>query len=131
MSHNIILANVKFTDLTMLGNVVTELSKGLAELKLNQKTFRTYRGQDGSCDHMIQMPGRHDIGLKANSGGFSPVFDPYTMDPVFKGGTNFIGKLQQEVVLRQAEYEAAQNGYSTERVSGANGDVTLEIAVPA
>lgn len=130
MSHNITLKGVKFTDMSLLGQVVTDLSKGQASLDMTAKAFRTYIGQPTGCDAAIKLPGKHDIGLKADGeDGFMPVFDPYNMTPVFKAqnGRSYIGELQREYGLRQAEYEAAQNGYSTERVTGEKGVITLEL----
>lgn len=131
MSHNITLSSVRFTDLDLLGSIVNDLSGGKAVLDKNAKNFRTFAGQATNCDAAIKMPGRHDVGLKLNADGksYSPVFDPYRMDPVFKhdGATNYIGKLAQEYALQEAEYQAAQMGAATTRVPGARGQVTLEI----
>ena len=131
MSHNITLSHVKFTDLDMLGQIVSSMSDGRAKLDKTAKTFRTFAGQPTGCDAAIKMPGRHDVGLKLNADGktYSPVFDPYAMDPIFKhaGATNYIGKLAQEYALQEAEYQAAQMGATTQRVEGQKGAVTLEI----
>lgn len=129
MSHNITLAGVKLTDMNMLDNAVTQLSNGRARLDMDAKSFRTWPGQPTHCDAKIAMPGRHDIGLKKNSdGSYTPVFDPYRMDDVFNaGGKNKIGGLLREIGMQQAEYEAAQSGYSTERVPGENGVITLSL----
>jgi hypothetical protein len=137
VSHNIILTGVRYDDLRLLGEVVNDLSAGQAKLMRNQKTFRTYPGQPTQCDHCIAMPGRHDIGLKRNSeGSYDMIFDPYGMSNVFqaKGGAyvygeSAIGAIAQEYVLRAAEIRAAQQGYSTQRIPGKDGNVSLEIAV--
>lgn len=135
MSHNIILSGVRYDDLQLLSDVVRDLSKGQASFKRNQKTFRTFPGQPTDCDHCIEMPGRHDIGLKRNAqGSYDMVFDPYGMDRVFQAqggdyiyGETAIGALAQEYVLRAAEIRAAQQGYTTQRIPGKNGNVSLEI----
>lgn len=131
MSHNITLKGVNFKDLTMLGNVVSDLSNGQASLTKEASTFRTYRGQPNKCNARINLPGPHDIGLTQNqNGSYTPVFDPYQMSRVFAHPAHPgspIGLLQQEYALREAEYEAAQQGYSSERIEGDNGMVTLEI----
>lgn len=128
MSHNITLKGVRFSDTQTLGNVVNDLSKGEATLDTNAKSFRTFPGQPTNCDACIKMPGAHDIGLKLNAdGSYTPVFDPYAMDRVFATRESPIGELQREYGMRKAEYEAAQNGFTTQRVPGKNGVVTLEL----
>ena len=131
MSHNITMAGVKFTDMGLLGSIVTQLSNGQANLDMTATSFRTYVGQPTGCDAAIRMPGKHDVGLKKNGdASYSPVFDPYDMQPVFRaqGGSSMIGELQREYGLQMAEYEAAQNGYTTERVSNdKTGVVSLEL----
>lgn len=130
MSHNISMTNVLFKDMATLGAIVKEMSGGKATLDMSAKSFRTFAGQPTDCDAAIKMPGKHDIGLKNNGkGAHTPVFDPYDMDPIFKaqGGRSYIGALAREYALQEAEYEAAQQGYTTERVEGAKGVITLEI----
>lgn len=130
MSHNITLAGVRFTDTAMLANVVRDVSNGQASLDMTATSFRTYMGQPTGCDAKIAMPGKHDIGLKKNAdASYTPVFDPYAMTPVFRApnGRSMIGELQREYGLRQAEYEAAQSGFTTERITNTKtGVVTLE-----
>jgi hypothetical protein len=124
------MSGVKFTDLAMLGSIVHELSNGQARLDETAKRFRTFPGQPDKCDAAITLPGRHDVGLIKNSEGeYNPVFDPYAMDPVFKGlhSKTYIGKLAQEYTLQTAEYEAAQRGFTSERVEGEKGTVILEL----
>lgn len=124
------MTGVKFKDMSLLGTVVKELSSGAASLDMNARTFRTYPGQPNKCDATIKMPGRHDVGLtKQADGSYSPLFDPYGMDNVFTlpMGNNRIGAIQREYAMREAEYQAAQNGYTTQRVEGKNGTMTLEI----
>lgn len=131
MSHNITLNGVKFTDMTLLGNIVTQLSNGAAKLDMTATHFRTYAGQPTGCNGKIALPGKHDIGLQKNSdASYSPVFDPYNMTPVFQaeGGYSYIGALQREYGLQQAEYEAAQNGYASERVPGPKNTIILELS---
>lgn len=137
MSHNIVLTGVRYDDLRLLGEVVNDLSNGQAKLMRNQKTFRTYPGQPTDCEHCITMPGRHDIGLRRNKeGSYDMIFDPYDMNRVFQakggnvyGGEAAIGALAQEYVLRAAEIRASQQGYTTTRIPGKNGNISLEIAV--
>lgn len=131
MSHNITLSGVKFTDMSLLGEIVRDLSKGQAHLDMRATIFRTYAGQPNKCDAAIKLPGKHDIGLKKNAdASYTPVFDPYDMMPVFRAdkGFSMIGELQREYGLQQAEYEAAQNGFSTERVTDhKTGTIVLEL----
>lgn len=130
MSHNITLKGVSFKDTALLGNIVKSMSEGRATLDLGAKTFRTYAGQPNKCDAAIKMAGKHDIGLiRQPDGGYQPLFDPYDMDPMFKAdkGQSYIGKLQREYALQEAEYEAAQNNFSTTRVEQPNGVITLEL----
>ncbi len=129
MSHNITLKDVVFNDLGLLSQVIADLGKGRATLVNPATNFRTYHGQPTQCDAKIELPGPHDIGLKKGPKGFSPVFDPYNMTPVFRadGGRSMIGELSREYGLRKAEYEAAQNGMDTERVKGPRGVVSLKI----
>ena len=134
MSHNIVLSNVRYDDLRLLGDVVRDLSKGEASLVMHRKSFRTYPGQPTDCDHCIAMPGAHDIGLRRNKGGsYDMIFDPYNMSRVFFAqGTvsnyaaqSFVGALAQEYLLRAAEIKAAQSGFSTQRIANKNGAVSL------
>jgi len=129
MSHNITLSGVKFNDMNLLGNIVQQLSNGSAMLDMQAKNFRTYAGQPTGCDAAIKMAGRHDIGLKNENGAYVPVFDPYDMADTFmcKDSRQPIGALTREYTLQQAEYEAAQNGMTTNRIPGKNGVVTLEV----
>jgi len=133
MSHNVTMSGVKIKDLNAFGQVVRDLSKGEAKLVNPASNFRTYRGQDTTCDAKIEMPGKHDVGLKKNAdGSYTPVFDPYAMSPIFKNphgdsAKSYIGLLMQEYTLREAEYQAARNGYTPNRVQGANGVTTLEL----
>lgn len=137
MSHNIVLTGVRYDDLKLLADVVKDLSKGRAKFERNQTTFRTYPGQPTNCDHRITMPGSHDIGLRRNKeGSYDMIFDPFGMDRVFEAqggayvyGESAIGALAQEYVLRAAEIRAAQQGYTTQRIAGKNGNVSLEIMV--
>lgn len=133
MSHNIKLSGVKFTDLVALGNVVHDVSNGAARLDTTSKTFRTYRGQPNKCDATIVLPGHYDIGLhRAADGSYEPVMESaleYTGSVLGVRGAP-LGLVQQEFALREAEYEAAQRGYTASREQGANGRVTLRIGVP-
>lgn len=134
MSHNIKLSNVRFTDMGLLADVVKDVSGGRATLDMNAKTFRTYAGQPNVCDAAILMPGPHDIGLQKQGEAYTPVFDPYRMSDVLSvpGGVSKIGEAQREYALRVAEYEAAQNGMTTERLHNAQtGTITLEITEAA
>ncbi len=135
MSHNITLEGVRFTDLNLLDQIVKDVSGGRATLDREAKRFRTYRGQDPTCDAVIRMShGPHDVGLKLQGGAYVPVYDPMGLDRclVPKGYQGYergseIGGVAQEYVLREAEYEAAQRGYSANRVAGKNGAIVLEL----
>jgi hypothetical protein len=129
MSHNVTLAAIKLTDMALLGTIVSELSKGAASLDMTAKTFRTYPGQPTNCDARINMPGQHDIGLRKVGSHWSPVFDPYAMSNIFRkeGTSDPIGALTQEYTLREAEYTAAQQGMTSNRINGPRGLVTLEL----
>lgn len=133
MSHNVRLSGVKFTDLVSLGQVINEVSKGQARLDTEGKTFRTYYGQSDKCAANIVLPGRWDIGLTRNAAGH---YEPLLESALVYQGTVLgvsgspLGLVQQEYALREAEYEAAQRGYSTERIAGNAGKVTLRIGVP-
>lgn len=150
ISHNVNLRGVKIKDVTALGVAVGELAKEGAKitLDLNAKTFRTYRGQDNTCDGAIIMgSGYHDIGLKKQpDGSYQPVFDPYGFGQdlsVKSGAENFcplpntqyderqaqsmIGKLLQRYGVCVTERAAAQQGKSVQRSTGEKGVVTLTI----
>jgi len=130
MSHNIKLSGVKIRDLDVLATVAMEISGGKAVLDKSATKFRTYHGQPNQCQAAIVLPGKHDVGLiRNNDGSYSPMFDPYTMDTCLRGAfaTNHIGGLLQEYALREAEYEAAQRGMSSQRIEGEKGMVTLEL----
>lgn len=132
MSHNIKLSGVKFTDLVSLGQVVKDVSKGEATLDAEAKTFRTYRGQPNKCDAVIRLSGSYDIGLLKDKNGYSPVMESYLQHAGTVLGPRGapLGYVQQEFALREAEYEAAQRGYTASRENGPNGRITLRIGVP-
>lgn len=131
MSHNIRLSGVKFTDLKSLGQIVAHVSQGQASLEPQATTFRTYRGQDPSCNGRIVLPGPYDIGLKRVEGGYEPIMESALMVGTVLGPRGApLGLVQQEYALREAEYEAAQRGYTTERIAGDQGKITLRIGVP-
>lgn len=127
MSHNVKLTNVKFTDLNSLAAVISEVSQGKATLDVNQKTFRTYRGQSNVCDACIKLQGSYDIGLKLKDGYYEPIME----SALIYAGTDVgvrgapLGLVQQEYALREAEYEAAQRGFSTSREIHDDGRITL------
>lgn len=134
MSHNIRLSGVKFTDLVLLGDVVKEVSNGVAQLDAAAKTFRTYRGQPNKCDAAIKMPGLYDIGLlRSAEGDYVPNMESALLynNVLGDGNGNPLGLVQQEIALREGEYQAAQRGYTTERLAGDNGRKLLRIHVPA
>ena len=135
MSHNIRLSGVKFSDLALLGTVVEQVSGGKARLDTTAKTFRTYRGQSNKCDAAIIMPGMYDIGLlRAKDGNhYEPIMESaLAYNSVLGDGKgNGLGLVQQEFVLREAEYEAAQRGMTTERVTGERGRISLRMSLPA
>lgn len=134
MSHNVRLSGVKFTDLVSLGSIINDVSKGQATLDTTSKTFRTYFGQNDKCDAAIKLPGRWDIGLTRNADGH---YEPLLESALVHQGTVLgipgapLGLVQQEYALREAEYEAAQRGYTSERIPGDKGKITLRIGVPA
>lgn len=134
MSHNITLTNVRLKDMNLLGNIVKEMSNNTAALDMTATYFRTYKGQPTGCNGRITMPGKHDVGLKRNTdGSYTPVFDPYAMSDIFKApnGHNYIGGLLREYAMQEAEYEAAQRGFTSKRVPGDKGVVTLELNASA
>lgn len=132
MSHNIILKDVEYTDLTQLGKVVAQISNGACVLDRDAITFRTFPGQPDTCDAVIRMPGSYDIGLqKTVEGSYVPIADfSMMLNNPLAGGRHPMGRVQQEYALREAEYTAAQNGMSSTRISQKDGTVTLEL-VPA
>jgi hypothetical protein len=132
MSHNIKLSGVKFTDLVSLGQVIKDVSNGTATLKADDKTFRTYPGQSNNCDAAIVMPGHYDIGLLKGPNGYEPIMESaleYQGTVLGPRGAP-LGYVQQEFALREAEYEAAQRGYTASREQGPNGRISLRIGVP-
>lgn len=132
MSHNVRLSGVTFTDLVSLGEIVNTVSEGKAKLSTDIKAFRSYFGAS-PCDATITLPGQYDIGLtKTKAGAYDPILESYL---VRRGSCLGIpgaplGLVQQEYALREAEYEAAQHGYTSERLSGDKGKITLRIGVP-
>jgi len=132
MSHNIKLSGVKFTDLVSLGKVVADVSKGQASLDTTAKTFRTYRGQSNTCDACIKLPGNYDIGLIKEGNAYNPIMESYIQAAGSVLGPRGapLGFVQQEFALREAEYEAAQRGMTTERIPADGGRIILRIGVP-
>lgn len=129
MSHNIVLKDVKFTDLNELSRVIDQLTEGQCILIKDATKFRTFPGQSDRCDAAIRMPGDYDIGLQKRDGGYVPVADFSMMmrSNLLAGGGHPMGKVQQEYALREAEYTAAQNGMSATRLPQKDGTVTLEL----
>lgn len=133
MSHNITLSGVKIKDLDMLAEAAKNIAGNTVSLDKTATSFRTYPGQPTQCNARINMPGKHDIGLRRNGDGtYTPVYDPYGLNHIFRaeyqiGKEAYIGKLLQEYALLEAEYEAAQQGMTTSRVPAENGTVTLEL----
>lgn len=134
MSHTITLKGVRFTDTQMLGNIVRDLSKGTAEFIANAETYRTESGLSNKCDAMIKMPGRYDIGFsrekdKQGVSALTPHMSYYmqsnVLNNMFIAGGNPVGKISQEYALREAEYQAAQQGMTTRREEQRDGTVTL------
>jgi hypothetical protein len=133
VSHNIKLSGVKITDLGLLGDVIRSVSGGLCVLDTTTKTFRTYRGEDPSCDAVIKMPGMWDIGLRKQGDEYAAVMESALMHqktPLGVMGAP-LGLVQQEIALREGEYLAAQNGWTSERVVGEKGRITLSVEMPA
>jgi len=153
MSHNIALSGIIIRDLDLLAAVVKDLSKGRARLVKNQNTFRTYRGQDPSCDHAIVLSDlSYDIGIKRQKDGTFSLVADFSMiamqSPFLARGqdprsiytsTAFrsdydqayarmaTGALMQEYAIRVAEEQAAVLGRTTQRVEGKNGTIALEV----
>jgi hypothetical protein len=128
MSHNIVLKDVKFKDLSTLARAVAAVSNGQCVLDKNATRFRTYPGQPDTCDAVIKMPGNYDIGLRKQGDAYVPIADFSMMhysNPL-RGGDNHMGLVQQEYILQEAEYQAAQNGFTSTRIKN-GGRVTLEL----
>ncbi len=136
MSHNVTLDGVKITDLDLLNSAIKNLKIPEVSLDKTAKQFRTYDGQPTNCDAKINLPGKHDIGLRKGKDGYDIVFDPYQMTDTLRhpaleddySANAKISKLLQEYGLVQAEYEAAKRGMTSQRIKGENGHVALEIA---
>jgi hypothetical protein len=138
MSHNIIMDKVRIRNLTLLGQIAHELSKGAGKLNVNATTFVTYPGQPNKCDAAIEHTGgdgrinrNYGIGLvRQKDGAYTLVADPYGLPDYYANKQAYnqpLGKLLQEYTLREAEYQAAQMGYTSRRLAGDKGTVTLEL----
>jgi len=130
MSHNIKLSGVKFTDLSSLGVIVSDVSQGKAVLDVEGKSFRTYRGEDSRCDAVIRLLNdRYDIGLKKDGDHYVPIMESYlNYAGTCLGPRGYpLGLVQQEYALREAEYEAAQRSFETERVTLDDGKIMLRL----
>jgi len=142
--------------LGLLEAAVKTVSGGRAKFVKNQKTFRTYTGQDTACDHAIIIEGQpYDIGIKRNADGTFGLIADFTMmfntSPfkardqqltslysLYSSESSFntyeqnvsrfaTGALLQEYALMVAEEQAAILGRMTNRVAGKNGSIALEI----
>lgn len=140
MSHNVLIANVKITSLDALRRAISELQQqGINVSLLEQNRFRTYRGQDPTCDLCISLPdGRYDVGLKLQAdGSYVPVCDASGMP---QNGTGIscawqqgdvyasydrraIGKLMQHYAVCVAEDSLQLSGYVSTREIGADGNI--------
>jgi hypothetical protein len=128
MSHNIVLKDVKYTDLSQLAQIVASVSNGQCVLDKDAKRFRTWPGQPDQCDAVIKMPGKYDIGLQKQGNAYVPIADFSMMGVTpLRGGFHPMGKVQQEYALREAEYTAAQQGMTSSRIQQKDGTVTLEL----
>jgi hypothetical protein len=127
MSHNIVLRDVKFKDLSVLGKIVNNISNGQCQV-VKSDTFRTFMGQSDKCAAKIVMPGNYDIGLLKSKDGYTPVAD-FSMirENPLAGGYAPLGKVQQEYTLQEAEYKAAQSGMTASRNLQKDGTVILEL----
>lgn len=140
--------------MSLLEAAIKAVSGGRAKLVKNQKTFRTYTGQDTACDHAIVIEGQqYDIGIKRNTDGTFGLVADFTMmsqtSPfkargqqlmsLYSPGRSFdtygqdvarfaTGALLQEYALIVAEEQAAILGRTANRVTGKNGAIALEIS---
>lgn len=141
MSHNVLIDNVKITNITALEMAIRELVKEGAKVNLNKdrKTFRTWEGQPNKCDMVLELPGEQfDIGLvKQKDGSYMPAFD-HMLDRNHAGiscqwspgdkverdrGT--IGKLMQRYSVCAVEHEMALAGHSCTRSQGKDGEIEV------
>jgi len=151
MSHNVTISDIKISDINALETAISNLQNQGIDITLETGTLYVgYAGREESgYTHVIKMgDSRYDIGLKADAeGNFIPVFDPWGGDVNRVVGLNptefneaelhnvcnisdpkvHIGKLMQEYGLCKAEYEAAIQGYSSQRIPGEGGQQQLVV----
>jgi hypothetical protein len=141
MSHNVLISNVKITNLDALRRAIQELSaEGINVAFLEQKTFRTYRGQSNKCDFCVSLPDQsYDVGFQLQrDGSYIPICDASMMP---KDGSSIscawrqgdshqdwnriaIGKLVQRYTTCVTEDTFAMQGFPTTRELDMNtGDV--------
>jgi hypothetical protein len=142
MSHNVLIQNVKITSLDALRRAINELSaEGIHVALLEQKTFRTYRGQSNNCDLCIYLSdGRYDVGLQLDrEGNYVPICDASMMphdgtgiscefrpgDTIQDWNRVAIGKLMQRYSTCVAEDTLASSGHLVTRELADNGDILL------
>lgn len=148
------MSGARITDLNILAEAVKAVTKGKARLVRNQKQFRTYPGQDSRCDHCIHIDGvNYDIGIRKQADGSWGLIADFSLlvhnSPFLAKGHTLqqlhqlamssrgsydqecarfaTGALMQEYILQTAEEQAAILGRTTQRVTGKNGAVALEI----
>lgn len=133
MSHNVLIDNVRITNLDAFRIAINELVKEGANISLDEttKTFRTYAGQSSKCDMALRLPGeRWDIGLvkqtdKNGISAYVPVFD-HMLDnnkagiscewrPGDDRNRTTIGKLMQRYAVCAVELQSALDGHSCTR----------------
>jgi len=130
MSHNVKITNVKVSNLSFVEAAVNELNE---ELGLNwvceyDSEIRGWAGNTTKVKLAIKTQDRYDIGFMDNHDGtYTPIYEDMYSSPVkadYESKTiegikdregRGIGKLLQRINIITAEYEAAQNGYSTQR----------------
>jgi len=139
MSHNTIIKDMKFTDLSALRTAISELQKEGISIALNEgrKKFRTWAGQPDQCDICIELPNESfDVGLvKQPDGTYLPVYDhmlanngsiacEYRRDVPYQD-RHAIAKLAQRYGVVLAEQQLAIEGHCTIREKGADGSIQV------
>lgn len=155
MSHNVTISGVEFTDLAVLKRAVQELAAeaGItAEFISGDNAYiRGWNGKREKVDHVVSLPHEHyDIGFRSVNGKLVPILESMlnargfcanvqskplvdrsaedrALNRMTHTSTAPIGRLIQRYAVCMAERNARNEGLSSRRKIGQNGQITLQI----
>lgn len=150
MSHNVTIEGIKVTDKVALMMAVNELAKEGRTISFRDgpgASFRAWGGRENPCDFAVRIDGgQYDIGFrKGRDGAYEPILESYLRDGVTQSPVSCsftpgkdnpenrsrqaIGVLMQRYAVCLTEREAAQKGYTAQRMKGDNDSIKVAVTV--